>query len=51
MIRIAVFNKSEELKDGIYFDFEDFTFADCQNLLEICIKNNKTIIISPQKEL
>lgn len=54
MIKILVLNKPTQFIDAstdiVDFEFEDFTHQNCQNLIEICLKNKKTIQIFEEKE-
>lgn len=50
MIRVLVYenpNNPEvhDIPEPVIFNFENFNNDDCQNLIEVCLKNNKLIKI------
>ena len=52
MIKIFIYNDplNIDYADFIDFEFEKFDYPICQNLIETCLKNGKTIQIFEAKE-
>ena len=55
MIKVLVLNEPTQHigaeTDIIDFEFEDFSHQNCQNLIEICLKNDKTLQIFNENEV
>lgn len=49
MIKVLVYNEPTAIIDAstdiIDFEFENFGYKNCQDFIEICLKQNKTIEI------